>query len=395
MDYENNYNDTENVGITEKSTEVDAFSEADQTTSGTDTSDEQVVYFDPEISYSASSTYNFEVDNAKAAKACSTRLHLSIFLYLIISQGIGSVIATLSLLLAPGEALIEGYSAFSVVLNIVAQYVIAFPVFFIMTRNMRKRADIKERKLGADEFFILILISEAAMLLGALISNSIGSFFGYVLGSTPENSVDALVSGGELVLTSLMACVFAPIFEELMFRKLFIDRMSVFGDRAAIILSALGFGFFHGNIYQIIYATAVGLIFGYVYTSTRKIHYTIILHSILNFLGGVMPMLLAPLEQEIYTADKFFETNGYYLDEGAYIINNVILSAFSIFEILMLLGGIAAFIVVLVRKKIKIQNEKEIWVSGKELRRATVLNVGFIAAYALCLGLTILTLFVV
>ena len=69
MDYENNYNDTENVGITEKSTEVDAFSEADQTTSGTDTSDEQVVYFDPEISYSASSTYNFEVDNAKAAKA--------------------------------------------------------------------------------------------------------------------------------------------------------------------------------------------------------------------------------------------------------------------------------------------------------------------------------------
>ena len=395
MDYENNYNDAEKVELTEESAEVGASPEADGTTAGTEKSSEQVVYFDPEISYSASPTYNFEVDNARAAKACSTRLHLSLFVYLIISQGIGSIIAALSMLFVPVDSLVEGYSSFSIVLNIVAQYVIAFPVFFLLTRNMRKRADVKKRRIGADEFFILILISEAAMLLGALISNLIGSFFGYLFGNTPENSIDTLVSGGDLVLTALMVCVFAPIFEELMFRKLFIDRMSVFGDRVAIILSALGFGFFHGNIYQIIYATAVGLIFGYVYTSTRKIHYTIILHSILNFLGGVLPMLLAPLEQDIYIADEFFSANGYYPDEGAYVINNVILSAFSIFEILLMLGGIAAFIVVLVKKKIKIQNEKEIWVSGKELRRATVLNVGFIAAYALCLGLTILTLFVV
>ena len=49
-----------------------------------------------------------------------------------------------------------------------------------------------------------------------------------------------------------------------MFRKLIIDRMSIYGDKLAIIVSSIAFGLFHGNFYQIFYATLIGFILGYV-----------------------------------------------------------------------------------------------------------------------------------
>jgi membrane protease YdiL (CAAX protease family) len=65
----------------------------------------------------------------------------------------------------------------------------------------------------------------------------------------------------------------------------------VYGERAAVITSALIFGLAHGNLSQLFYAFGLGLALGYVYIKTRRIVYTIILHMLVNLIGGV----LAPL----------------------------------------------------------------------------------------------------
>ena len=80
----------------------------------------------------------------------------------------------------------------------------------------------------------------------------------------------------------------APIIEELIFRKLLIDRISPFGEKTAIFASALAFGLVHGNFSQFFYAFAIGLLFGYIYVKTRNILYTIVLHMFVNGFCGVL-----------------------------------------------------------------------------------------------------------
>jgi membrane protease YdiL (CAAX protease family) len=257
-----------------------------------------------------------------------------------------------------------------------------------MTRNMRKRADIKVRKLGADEFFILILISEAAMLLGALISNLIGSFFGYVLGSTPENSVDALVSGGELVLTSLMACVFAPIFEELMFRKILFDRMSVYGDRLAILVTSVAFGLFHANLYQLFYTACFGFVLGYAYARTRRIKYPIMLHMIANFLGTIPALLLSDYVLNVPEIDPSATVTPEMAEEVLVWLGATLTLLFTNYG--LAIAGIITVIVLLILGKVHIPKTREVKLPLYTIPRVTIFNLGAIIFGVIILALIVL-----
>ena len=82
-----------------------------------------------------------------------------------------------------------------------------------------------------------------------------------------------------------------PIAEELLCRGLVLRLLQPYGKRFAIVLSALLFGLFHGNIVQIPFAFLVGLVLGYV-TVEYSIVWAIILHIFNNF---VMVELLSML----------------------------------------------------------------------------------------------------
>ena len=84
------------------------------------------------------------------------------------------------------------------------------------------------------------------------------------------------------ILTFILVAVEAAIFEELLFRKAFIDYSKKWGTVFAIILSSIFFGLIHANINQIIFAIPAGLLFGTVYALTGNISLSIILHFINN-----------------------------------------------------------------------------------------------------------------
>ena len=97
--------------------------------------------------------------------------------------------------------------------------------------------------------------------------------------------------GTNIWIYSVSAVILAPIVEELFFRKLLISRMERHGEKAAILLSGLIFGIFHGNFSQFFYAFALGIVLGYIYIRTRKIGITIAIHMLVNLLGGVLSPL--------------------------------------------------------------------------------------------------------
>lgn len=69
--------------------------------------------------------------------------------------------------------------------------------------------------------------------------------------------------------------------------------MRGYGEKLAVIVSALLFGLFHANLSQLFYAFLLGLLLGYVYLRTGKLRYSIALHMLFNLLGSIVgPALL-------------------------------------------------------------------------------------------------------
>ena len=86
----------------------------------------------------------------------------------------------------------------------------------------------------------------------------------------------------------LYACVVGPFMEELMFRGMLFSRARRFGDRTAVVFTAVLFGLMHGNLSQFLYATVIGLVFGYVAAKTGGIRYTVPMHMMVNTYGTVL-----------------------------------------------------------------------------------------------------------
>ena len=149
-------------------------------------------------------------------------------------------------------------------------------------------------KPGAGRFLTWLLIAFFLMYGGNLIGLGVNTLIGLLLGGAPVNPVAGLAMDESLAMKFLVMVVLAPLFEELFFRKALISHMKPYGEKTAVILSALMFGLFHGNFSQLFYAFFLGLLFGYVFVKTEKLRYSLMLHMIINFLGSVLaPGLLA------------------------------------------------------------------------------------------------------
>ena len=89
-------------------------------------------------------------------------------------------------------------------------------------------------------------------------------------------------------MAMLFTVILAPLFEEILFRKLLLDRLLFLGDWSALLISALFFGLFHTNLYQFLYATTTGLVLGYVHIMTGKMRWKVGLHMFVNLFCGVL-----------------------------------------------------------------------------------------------------------
>ncbi len=179
--------------------------------------------------------------------------------------------------------------------NIICMYVIAVPLCaLVMTLANDSKLVVRDHISKNQYLRSLFMVFPIAVLLGNL-SNFLAS---EMTSGEAENGINVFLSG-ESPLAMLMVAVLAPVFEELVFRKLIIDRTRRYGEMTAILYSSLAFGLFHCNLYQIFYAFAIGIVLGYVYVRTGNVLLTIIIHLVVNATSSI----LAPLAPEVY---KYF-----------------------------------------------------------------------------------------
>ena len=204
---------------------------------------------------------------------------------------------------------------FNWVLNIVPLYLFALPAFWLCLRSVDKgthdphyvsRGFIYEKpKVHVGHFALFAVVCFGLMYIGSLIGNGLMSVLSTWTGYDYQNNLSDLADNSPWWMLLLGTVIIAPIGEEFIFRKLFIDRARRYGDGMAIIMSALLFALFHGNFFQFFYAFMVGLVMAYAYTLTGKLYWSVGLHMFMNFMGMmIMPNMLKWLGlEELETLD--------------------------------------------------------------------------------------------
>jgi len=187
------------------------------------------------------------------------------------------------------------------IITSICNYILPFPIFYWLMKKI-KTEKIKKTKITKKTFIIYIAITLTLMWIGNMAGIIITTILSNTLQSQIANPVQQLINSADIWFNIIIISIMAPIFEEILFRKILIDRTIKYGAKVSIILSATIFALFHGNLNQFFYALLMGGFFAYIYIKTGKITYTITLHLIVNIMGSVVSLIVANSINNLQTA---------------------------------------------------------------------------------------------
>lgn len=177
-------------------------------------------------------------------------------------------------------------------LTLLPMYLFGIPILRAMLKPL-PRAEISKGNFSKGRLFQCFLISITMMTIGNLVATGLVGIVEVITGKSATNNLAEIIGMTDPFVNFIFVVLIGPLLEEVVFRKIIIDRTVRFGERNAMILSGVMFGLFHMNLYQFFYATALGMIFAYVYIRSGKLLYTYILHAAINFLGSIVAVFIA------------------------------------------------------------------------------------------------------
>ena len=224
-------------------------------------------------------------------------------------------------------------------------------VFWLVIRRIPK-SDWQKETLSFKSMFQIFVMMYAV----GTVFNLVGTYISQAApagGTDQLDMINAMVTSG-IPTGIMMTVVIAPILEELIFRKLILDRIRNYGEKTAIVFSALCFGLFHGNLTQFLYAFMIGLFLGYVYCKTGKVLYTMIMHALVNLISSSV-MMFMPM-----------------VSFGA--IGTVIVLSLGVVVAALLIMGFVQLIIHLRKKDLRLDNSMMTAIPSGEVVKTVYLN---------------------
>lgn len=267
-------------------------------------------------------------------------------------------------------------------------YLIAIPVGLLILRRLPAQAP-EEHPLGFGNAVVFFLISVFIMYTGSIL----GTMLSMVLSGGEATNATAELAMDKHPLKVLFMVILAPVLEEFVFRKQLIDRTRRYGEKTAVMLSAVTFGLLHQNLFQFFYAFGLGLVLAYIYLRTGRLRYSAILHAVINFMGSVLaPWVLNLVDQEALLAMESSlptdETLAQYMDV---LPGLLVMSGYMMLLMGMFIAGLVLFII---KCRRLVWRESEAQLPRGTALRTVYCNGGMVLYMLLCLGMIVISLFI-
>lgn len=174
--------------------------------------------------------------------------------------------------------------AFSVLFSLT---IIGIP-FLIAYLLLKKSGDIKTLPLGTPHngaaFGLLVFIGLMVCIGGSYATGVFRTFIESFFGVTfymPEETFK-LKSMPLILLYILQTAVVPAFIEEFSIRGVVMQSLRKYGDKFAIVMSALVFALMHGNMVQIPFAFIAGIAIGYIVIITGSLWTGVLIHFLNN-----------------------------------------------------------------------------------------------------------------
>lgn len=164
--------------------------------------------------------------------------------------------------------------------------VVLIPIYILLLmgdeKKRRNSLGIRYTTPGIKRLGVVFVLGmSAAVSVNVIVSLSQIARF-----SPKYQQVSEVIYSGGLFMEIVSAVISAPILEELFFRGMIYKRLrDMINVKAAVVISALFFGAFHGNLVQFVYAFIIGLMLAYVYEKFKTIWAPVIFHIGANLIS--------------------------------------------------------------------------------------------------------------
>lgn len=278
------------------------------------------------------------------------------------------------------------------VLVMLSMYVVTMPLTALLVRTIPGEQPTEKKKMSVGQWLVAFIMCYAATYVSNVIGMILTNTISLIKGSAVNNAaLDIVTSTGSLWTNFLIMAICAPIAEELLFRKLLIDRTVKYGEGCSVFFSGLIFGLFHGNLNQFVYAFVLGLIFGFIYVKTRNIKYTILIHMVINFMSSVLATSLLKSTEYMELLNNSYSYPG---DMMPFMMEHLPQWIMLILYMLVIIGiTIAGIVLWIVKAKKFTCNPGEITVPKGKRFSTYILNAGMILFCGIWLIRIILQLF--
>lgn len=186
-----------------------------------------------------------------------------------------------------------------IVRSMLVPYTVALGAFYLIVMGMKKgnnetdaQADVYAVNPSVGFLLKAFMIQMGISMPATIIVGNIVRLLGLPTGSIGTEEI----FGNQFFIYLIMLLLFNPIMEEVLFRKLVLDRLRALGDVPAVIISAGLFALPHlysQGIAQMLATFIIGIVWAYVRVKTGKLWPCMILHSLYNMYGCYLALLMA------------------------------------------------------------------------------------------------------
>lgn len=162
---------------------------------------------------------------------------------------------------------------------------VGLPVIVVALILRRRANPFPTCRTPRGTYTVAIFGGMAMAFLANMAANFAMSFFtelGVPYPEMPDNFEPTVMS---LVLNLISTALLPALLEEMTMRGYVLGALRPYGDRMAVILSAVLFGLIHGNVLQLPFAFILGFVLGWLTVQTESIWPAVTLHFINNALS--------------------------------------------------------------------------------------------------------------